>query len=121
MREFVREEAMSASVARQEVHGPVADFTADDGVRRRTERGLDRVFVRVGKRIDLVEAAASNAANGRFHDVEKRVKKRREESGKRDRGAERGRLLIVILILIVISHFQSCVPLAFGGRQGLRL
>lgn len=68
--QFVRQNAVSARVPRQKEDGPSADFAAEDDVRRRAVRSVDGVFASFGERVDLIEAAASDNANGWFHAAE---------------------------------------------------
>ena len=64
MIQFMRQDAMPASMSRQEKDLPPRELAAEDRVGRRAERGVDDVFAGIGETFDLVKAAAADDADG---------------------------------------------------------
>ena len=64
MIQLVRKEAMPAAVPREKINPPAVNFAADDCIRRRAKRRLDRVLLRIGESFDLVKAASADDADG---------------------------------------------------------
>ena len=61
---------MSAGMPGQEENRAPPNSSSNDDIRRRAKGRLDDVLAGLGQGIDLVEAAASDDANGWFHAAE---------------------------------------------------
>ena len=67
MRQFVRQNAVTASMPRQKENGPSGDPAADDRIGRSAKRRHDHVLRGFRERVDLIKAASADDADGWLH------------------------------------------------------